>query len=590
MQNDLKRKERQAKIIPFERDGDFFLRRGSQRLEKNDLLAAMSNYRQALKRDPNNQEYQLAVAEVLTEMHRYQESNRILLPLLSQDLPPSECYFGMACNFVGLQEFQRASDSLNSYLTVDPDGEFCYDAEDMLDAMENPEAYFGFPEIRSSEERDALRACERGRRCMEENRLHDAVNVMKQAAKMWPDMLFVKNNLAMAYFCVHDFQNAVQTVQEVLEKEPNNPQAHCNLVLFMHAAKRYEEAEAELAVLERLEVEDADDLNRMALIFMELSMYDKALPVLRKTQNIFPFDEGTLHRMGVCHYQLGQYRQALDCYDTLLKIQPGDTIAKYYRVVCARAVAGDVAQIGWLHHYQVPYQEVLRRVKEINKRIRGSRDDMLKLWQSDEAFRALLIWGLALPEPNAKRAILTLLAGLADPLAERAMRDFLLDENQPDSVKREVFAMLKHIGAKEPYVAILDGELVQSKVHITDFKAGQMPASYQNALDILLDSMDGIYGADCISAANDVFAAYIRGLHGEYPKLSPTQAVALGAAVEYIACRRMGEDITKSQIMSAYGISLVRLNNAISRVTRALENSPASEDSNPDDPKPETEE
>ncbi|MDD3919560.1 MAG: hypothetical protein PHO41_00065 [Eubacteriales bacterium] len=571
MQNKLKRNNRQAKIIPFERDGEFFLRRGSDRLEKNDVLEAMSNYRQALLRDPENLDYQLAVAEVLTEMHRYEESNRMLLPLLSQDAPPSECYFGMACNFLGMQEFQHATDSLNSYLFVDPDGEFCYDAEDMLDAMESPEAYYDMPGVRSEEERKALRICERGRRCMEENRIHDAVNVLKQAAADWPDILFIKNNLSMAYFCAHDFANAVKTVSEVLEKDPENVQGHCNMLLFTFAAKKKEEAERELELLQRLQSDDPDDLNHMALVFMELNHFDMALTALKKMQSIFPYDEGMLHRMGVCNFRLGNYRQALYSYDTLLKIDPEDTIAKYYRVICARAVAGDVEEIGWLHHYQVPYAEVLRRVREINKLIKGSREDVRALWQQDGNFRSLLLWGLALPEPNAKRAILTLLAGLEDVKAERAMRDFLLDDDQPDSVKREVFAMLKQIGAKEPYVAILDGELVQSKVHITDFQAGQMPASYQNALDILLDSMEGTYGPDCIAKANDVFAEYIHGLRGEFPRLSPTQAVSLAAAVEYTACRRLGEDVTKTQIMNAYGISLVRLNNAISRVMRVLE-------------------
>jgi cytochrome c-type biogenesis protein CcmH/NrfG len=103
--------KRMGRVIPFERDGAFFLRRGSERLERNNLLEAISNYHRAERRDPENVEIQLAIAEVLTEMHRYEQSNRLLFPLLSLSESPAECFFGIACNFLGLQEFSHAHDS-----------------------------------------------------------------------------------------------------------------------------------------------------------------------------------------------------------------------------------------------------------------------------------------------------------------------------------------------------------------------------------------------------------------------------------------------------------------------------------------------
>ncbi len=564
-------KKRIGRVIPFERDGSFFLRRGSERLERNDLIEAISYYHQAYRRDPENVEIQLAIAEVLTEMHRYEESNRMLFPLLSRSESPAECFFGIACNFLGLQEFSHAHDSLESYLALDPDGEYVADALDMLDVIEDESMLYSMPGVQPPEERDALNACARGRQLLENGRMDEAVKLLNAAAKKHKEFLFVRSNLALAYFCKRDFKHAMESIRSVLEEAPNDVQAHCNLLLFLHAAKDDAGVAREMEFLLASNTQDPQDWNRMAVVFMELGRMQEALSVLKKLQITFPYDEGTLHRMAVCRYHLGQYRQAQTCYDRLLKIDPQDSIASYYRRICHRAVEGKPENIDWLYHYQVPYLEVLRRIRQINEASRQPNEGLKERWITDETFRTLFVWSLRLPEPSAKRAVLALIAGFGDREAERVLRRFQLDQLQPDSVKQDVFAMLKHMNAQEPYIAYIDGRLVQSRVSVRTFDKGKrLPAPYQRALELCMANMQGERSSDCIMEAAELFSKYMKNA-GDLPQLKEQQVHALAAALEYIACRNRSEDVTKSQLTAAYGISMVRLNNALSKLLRVLD-------------------
>ena len=132
----LYKSDKPGKVLSFEQKGEFFYRRGLNRLDENKLSEALCNYRLASERDPGNEEILLAMAEVLTEMERYDESNRILFALMRREEHDSECYFGLGCNFMGLNDLEHAKDAFERYADLEPEGEFVYDAFNMLDAID----------------------------------------------------------------------------------------------------------------------------------------------------------------------------------------------------------------------------------------------------------------------------------------------------------------------------------------------------------------------------------------------------------------------------------------------------------------------
>ena len=69
-----------------------------------------------------------------------------------RDDAPAECHFGLACNYFGLQDYDRAADSLEDYLELEPDGLFAADAEDFLDLIDDDEAMFESTGLRSDDD------------------------------------------------------------------------------------------------------------------------------------------------------------------------------------------------------------------------------------------------------------------------------------------------------------------------------------------------------------------------------------------------------------------------------------------------------
>ncbi len=550
-----------GKVLQFERTGEYFFKRGLSKLDRNNLPEAMANYRLALEHDPQNAEIKLAIAETLTEMNRFEESNRMLLTFFYEEGErPSECYFGMGCNFLGLQEYERAKESFSRYVQVEPDGEFTFEAYDMLDALEEGEANGAI-----EEGAQARRVALKGRDLIERGEFKRAVEVLKKLVQREPEMSLARNGLALAYFCDRDYAAATAEVGEILKNDPNDIQAHCNLAVFLRAAKDDEGAALEIAFLKQAYTEDADDLNRLSATLLEFNEYEAAYPLLKRLFNMMPYDAGVVHRLSACAYSLGDYKRAVSGYDRLLKIDASDSVARYYRGVCRAAMAEGQKRGSFLLHYQVPPDEMLSRIHKLNELVGKPRAELNKLWQTDGELYALIRWGTELPERGVKQAMLALVASFDDKKAELFLRDFVLQASQPGEVKREAFGFLKQLGAKEPYLGYIDGELVQSRVFIANIPPEKVPKQYREVMEACFSGMRATRSEETVFAAARIWSEYLEGLAG-FPALSAQFVYAMAAALEYDACRQTGEAVTKSELCHKYDISLLRFNNALGRL------------------------
>jgi len=550
-----------GKVLKFERTGEYFFRRGLNKLDQNNLLDAMANYRLALERDPQNEEIRLAIAETLTEMGRYEESNRVLLTFFYEEKErPSECYFGMGCNFLGLQEYVRARDSFTHYVDIDPDGEFSYEAYDMLSALDEGEESGELTKGLA-----ARRAALKGKELIERGDFKKAIEVLKRLVDKEPELTLARNNLGLAYFCDRDYKNATATVGEILKSDPDDIQAHCNLAVFLHAAKDEEGEKRELEFLKNAKTDDPDELNRLSATLMELNAFETAYEVLKQLFRLMPYDAGVVHRLSVCACHLGDYKRAASGYDRLLKIDAGDSVARYYRGVCRAAIAEPPKRFNFLIQYQVPPEEMLSRIHKLNEYVGKPHTELQKLWESGGELPSLIRWGTELPERGVKQAMLALVGSFSDKQAELFLRDFVLQANQPAELKRDAFGFLKQLGAKEPYLGYIDGELVQSRVFIANIPPEKVPMRYGEVMEACFSVMQSDRTEETVFAAARLWSSYLETLAG-FPDLSVPQVYAMAAALEYIACRETGEPVTKAELCHKYEVSLMRFNNALGKL------------------------
>lgn len=566
---------RPGKVLSFEQKGEFFYRRGLDRLDQNKLADALCNYRLAGERDPGNEEILLAMAEVLTEMERFDESNRILFALVRRAEHDPECYFGMGCNFMGLNDLTHAKDALERYAELEPEGTFTYDAYDMLDAIDEAEYYRMGPPgalVAVSKKDDAFDAAEEGRELLEQELYDQAEEKLRHALRLDPELDWARNNLTLVHFCRREYKHASTEAKTVLERDPKNLQALCNLTMSYQAMRDKAAANRTADALTRLESDDPDDLNRMSLVLIDLGRFGEALPLMQKLARKYPYDEGTLHRLAMCAFETDRYAEAIACYDTLLKIDSSDLIARYYRGLCraAQASGGASASVKrkYMLNYQVPFDEMLARINRLNEIVARPKEELAEAWENESELRSLIEWGFTLPDRGIKRALLALIATFGDARGEEMLRDFLLRRQQPDELKHEALAYLTRQNAKDPFLSYLGGVLVQSRV--SSALADGVSKPYRDALVLCLTSMHARRPEHIARSAVALWEKFIRGADGELPRLTRAQSAAMAAALEYLACRETGEKATKTDICARYGVSALRLKNAMTRLERGL--------------------
>lgn len=554
-----------GKVLPFARDGEFYCRSGSNKLEKNDLVGAIASYRAALRLEPGNADAVLGMAEILTAMGRTEESNRLLMIKFRDDEHrPAEVYFGMGCNFFAQYEYDQARMSFDRYLDEEPDGEFAYTAYDTAEAIDDgtAQAYQDGQYTAPGYEQ-----AETARRLMEAEDFTGAIEILEKTVDEHPELSYARNNLALCYYCVHEYDKATEQVGAVLKEDPENIQAHCNLAVFMRGAKDDVSLRRQLDYLKTVSTEDENDLNRLCVTFMDMREFGLAMPIAKKLHSKKRYDPGIIHRLALCAYYTGEWAYALSLYDKLIKIDDEDSIARFYRGVCRAAINGTPKAMSLMLNYQVPAEEVIIRIKKLNDYIHMPHEKLLELWQDGSELRMTAKWGLTLPDQSVKRAILSFIASFRDEAAEEVLRDFALRKDESTELKRDTFAMLKTIKAKEPYLSYIDGELVESRVSLVPIMPKGLPKAYAEVIETCVDYMRGIRDDSCISAAVKIWSRYVEGLDG-YRPISKGQVMAFAAALEYEACRRCDIDITKLELCSKYGISVVRFNNAVSKLNK----------------------
>jgi len=189
-------------------------------------------------------------------------------------------------------------------------------------------------------------------------------------------------------------------------------------------------------------------------------------------------------------------------------------------------------------------------------------EELCRVWAEDAAFRDLLVWATSLSDLRVKKSMLSLVFTFGDAHAEHILRDFLLRTDQPDELKRAVFGMLKHMEAKEPYMAYLNGRWIKGRVSLLELDY-KLPASYEGVMQLLMQYMLGNCREECATEAANIFKRYVESLKRDFPRISAAQEVSLAAALEYLGRLACGETVSQDEISDVYRVTKPRLRNAL---------------------------
>lgn len=547
-------KELKNKVLEFKQPADFFIKKAEKHMDAGNFLEALHLYRKVLCTDPDNVEYLLSIAQIYSEMGLYAESNDVLLKIAKYGNTPTECLFALGCNYMGMQNYALADEAFEQYLSIDPEGEFAEDIDDLFEMLDEDdegvlqdvnremlldEAFTGKQHLDSGDYRKAI---------------HHLENVVKKDNLMYPAM----NNLALSYFFDGQKSRAIELSKKVLDAEPRNLHACCNLAFFYSEMGQRAIAENYISSVESVTDIDPDDMHKLALTYCELGMHEKAYKWFAKIVSYQPYDVKILHFCGLSAYNCGCFSESAEYFMKIMKIDPNNSLAVYYR-----KKAEDSKKTGtdkkFEYVYQVQFDEIKLRVKYLNECLKQKRIGLSEKWKSDEYFRSIINWGLYFGDEYIKRIVIEIMCMFSEKDVEDEFRNFLLRSTEGDEIKNDVFMCLKRIGAKEPYVAYIKGAIVEVRVGSIPDEIKNLPKPYTDTLNCFLGGARGEYDEEFISSGIAMLVSVAKAHEGNGDWISRPQALA--AAMELRLCEEKGIAIPKKTgLVLRYGTTIGTLN------------------------------
>lgn len=427
-------------VVDFKQDAAFFVDRGMRCLNRYDYDKALRSFRRAVEMEPTNAECHCHLASALAETGQFEASNEVLYEVIEKwDPSMTEVYFYMANNYANLEDYHMAEEMAVRYLQEDSTGPYREDAEELLDyiyfELDMPPRHF-LP----SEKEDVYSKHERARRSLEEGRFLEALDTLKEIVEADPEFLPAWNNLSLAYYYAGEFEKAMETIEQTLDKEEGNLHALCNLAVLLSHHNQTVELLSLIDTLKKVVPFHPENTYKLATTMGVLGQHDEAyFHYQRMLRNGRPHEACTYHYAAISAYLSGKKDQALRWWQKAKQLDPEAGIADQYIQMVKNEQEGETIK-------PIPYQynTTQRDVSWEKASFTGVED-----FKTDPMIRASLLWALQHGRDEVKFAVLQTLSLIGDDEAETAVRQFYYQTDNQQLQKLALLA-LADMGADMP--------------------------------------------------------------------------------------------------------------------------------------------
>jgi tetratricopeptide (TPR) repeat protein len=521
-------------VLSFDQPSEFFGKRAQKLLDKSDLWGALANLRRALRKDGGNAGYILDAAEILAQMGLYERSCRLLFSLIlrGDEENTPECYFALGCNFYALRMNELSRECLTTYLTLDPDGEYREDCDEMLYMLEEELADSG-EYLYTTAERDA----DDGKYALDTGDYAQAQRLLEKALAQDPSMHYARNNLALACFCAGDTRRAVEEGEKVLEKKPEDAHGLCNMALFLNSRGQYEQAQALVRRACPTQDDDGEEQYKICLTMAELGMDQDVLAQTADLLKYSPYDERALflHAIALCN--LGAPAQAYRDVCRLALIEPDSEVFAYlHGVVTARMREEPPKK----HHpisytAPIPYRQMVKKVMRAQELMRiKDPAQAADAFCRDAQMRSDVVWCLYYSESSMLRlSLCQFLAQLKRPEITLVLYEMLVSLQLSDEVKKGVVVALTHAGEKPPYLAVISGHLTEVNVRETGnpLAGRKIPPCYERVLHDALATLAQDHDEEVMALCAQIWLRYMMDQPDPMPYLKNEDSWAAALAL-----------------------------------------------------------
>ncbi len=557
--------EKESKVVQFLPDAAFYFERGVRYLNRHDLSRALKSFQRAVECEPSNAVNHCNLAGVYSELGDFEESNKILQSVLAEIAPDmAECYFYMANNYANLGEYELAEEHVVKYLEIDPTGEFAPDADEMLDVLIHE--FGGGDILRESRKRQVESGKDRdvARTMLEEGKFYEASILLEQEIERQPEANAARNNLALARYYLGQIDEAVQLTREVLDREPSNIHALCNLAVFLrHHGKGNEEYRQLMELLCKLSPLQFDQGYKLATTLGILGEHKAAYSLFLQLVEFGDRHDPSLYfALAAASANLGRLKQAKQW---LLEVEALDVesgIATYYLREIEQH-KDDKERLFLSYTYQLPFH--VRSGSSATPS--GAGFTKAGAWMRDPSVRSSLYFALFKGFPGTKREALQAFGVLGDNESIHILKEFVRDPSQTEDMMWNGLFALQSLHVTGPIDVALGGAPQTVQLPTKDHRLLSFNVLLEGVFRDVSDSL-ALHDPELVDIAFDIWLRYVTNAWLDLPRIVKRSVWA--AALEYVTRRSSGRTEPQAVVAKRYNVSASALSKAAHAITVML--------------------
>lgn len=548
-----------ANIIPIHLDASFFFERAVRSLDRNHVDKALKYFRKAVEYEPENPVNHCNMAGILSEKGDYKASNAILAHVLDVvDPSMTECYFYMANNYANMDQFEEAERALVTYLEEDTQGQFMTEAEEMMELL-----YYELDrpaKLNRIKSRQGVVEHDQARELLEEGKFAQAAELLEGMSPDYPDYLAARNNLALAYYYMGLFSKAKETIAEVLEQEPGNLHALCNLAIFYQNENRTDQVLLLIKKLRAIVPFQHEQVYKLATTMGILGQHDAAYIHFRRLLKgeETATDPALAHYAAVAAFNTERYDIAKRLWHHVNKLDPGSEVARYYLDGLEAVIQGVQEPSKLSYHYHLPFDEQFKQWEDYGN---GIPEEM----KNDPLIRSSFFWALRHGDQATKLQVIHALGMIGDYEVQQALQLFIDEPGEEPALVKAAQAVLHDLQRVEhpelnaevsqpltPEAEALKTVPKVRKKEITGIRLGKETSPHwQAVVDRALQMSEA--RAELQQEMERIWTDYVSRVR---PDLSGSKQIeGWAAGLEYLASKNRSRPVTYQSIAERYGIS-----------------------------------
>ena len=312
---------------------DMYNKRGTAYIERDDYRAALDDFNQALRLDPQNASAHFNRGLAYGRLEQYQAALDDYTEAIRINPEYASAYSNRGFIYAKLQNYQAALDDCTRAIQLDPGEAEAYSNRGLAyRELKNYRAALDYyDEAIRLNPTDPSVYLNRGDTYYELKDYQAALADYTEAIRFNPASAGAYYRRAAASYALNNYQDALDDYSQAIRLNPADAKAYSTRGAIYDELDDYRAAIADYTQSIRIDPGYATAYYNRALTYYGLEEYQAALADYTEAIRLDSEDAAAYYNRGLTYEELGEYRAALDDFTSSIRLDSGDATAYYHR-------------------------------------------------------------------------------------------------------------------------------------------------------------------------------------------------------------------------------------------------------------------